>query len=125
MHRFYLHDAEHAISEIFPDAKAIDLHTNEKTQQHFADYLSSTFEMRTLDGKALPLSLVGYESDGRHFWLYQELAIPQVDGLAFRFDALRDVWSKQTNMINIEGRGKIKSLVFSDNVEWLSLKLSN
>jgi len=32
---------------------------------------------------------------------------------------LRDLWPTQINMVNIEGKGQVKTLYFSDNKDWL------
>ncbi len=121
MHRFNLHDAEHAVKEIF--GKSADILDSKQTQTQFAQYVAKRFHILTANGDDIGLNSVGFEVDGKHFWVYQET--PQLDsleGLQVRHDALRDIWFDQSNMVNIEGIGDIKTLTFTDNVELLSVK---
>ena len=118
MHRFYLHDTEHAVQALFD--KHADILNSAKTQQQFADYIAKQFLARTLDDKALSLSDVGFEVDGKFFWVYQEAALPQhIKGIKLYNGALRDLWPMQINMVNIEGKGSVRTLYFSDNKDWL------
>ncbi len=131
-HRFYLHDAEHAIKHLF--GKSADIYRDEETQQRFADYLSSEFAMRAGDGEPLKLDTLGYELEGKFIWVYLEMDIPKPlpKTLWFKQGALRALWSKQINTVNIEARnakgarlsdGKALSLSFSAGDEWQSIDL--
>ncbi len=118
MHRFYVHDAEHAVSEIFN--KQADLILDKATQQNFADYIEQQFKLNTIQGKELQLDSVGYQIDGKFFWVYQEITIPKsVTGLRMSNGALRELWPSQVNMVNVEGKGNVKTLTFSGNDTWL------
>lgn len=121
MHRFYLHDTEHAVQAIFD--KNADILDSEKTQQQFAEYVAKQFLIQTLSGEPLPLSDVGYEVEGKFFWVYQETKLPEVltDVKIFN-GSLRDLWPTQINMVNIEGKGQVRTLYFSDNKDWLIAK---
>jgi len=35
--------------------------------------------------------------------------------------ALRDVWADQVNMVNFEGKGKVKTLHFDGEDNWLTV----
>lgn len=121
MHRFVMHDAEHAVKEIFE--KDADILSSKETQKRFAEYVSNRFAIGTEDGKKLPLSQVGFEVDGKFFWVYQETAqLESHQGLIVQHNALRDIWPAQTNTVNFEGAGKIKTLTFNENVELLKVK---
>jgi len=122
-HRFYMHDTEHAVQSLFD--KNADIINQEKTQQQFANYVAKQFLVRTLDNKDLPLTEVGYEVEGKFFWVYQETAIPAgLDGLKLYNGTLRDLWPTQINMVNIEGKDQIRTLYFSDNKDWLITKFN-
>ncbi|MGQ4277371.1 DUF6702 family protein [Pseudidiomarina sp. E22-M8] len=122
MHRFNLHDAEHAVGELFNKDQA-DIHTDEATRALFAVYVLERFSLNTSTGEALPLTSVGYQVDGRDFWVYQETAIPaKIDGLEVRQGALQEVWSEQQNLVNIEGKGEITSLQFNANDDGLTVQ---
>jgi hypothetical protein len=117
-HRFYIHDTEHAVQTLFD--KHADIIDSNKTQQQFADYVAKQFLVRSLDDKAIPLSAVGFEVEGKFFWVYQETKIPEKMGGVKLFNgALRELWPTQINMVNIEGKGKVRTLYFSENNDWL------
>ncbi|MBU2978398.1 DUF6702 family protein [Alteromonas sp. C1M14] len=121
MHRFNLHDAEHAVKALF-DKKA-DILDDEATQKEFAEYIEARFALLDINKQPLALNTVGYEVDGKFFWVYQETAQPPaLEGLTIRHDALRDLWPDQINTLNVEGQGDVKTLTFRDNVELLSVE---
>lgn len=117
-HRFYMHDTEHAVQSLFD--KNADIIDSEKTQQQFANYVTKQFLARTLSDKELVLTNVGYEVEGKFFWVYQEMAIPsKLAGVKLFNGALRELWPTQINMVNIEGKGEVRTLYFSENEDWL------
>lgn len=122
MHRFNLHDAEHAVGELF-QKQQVDIHTDEKTRALFAAYVLDKFKLATAEGEPLPLSSVGYQVDGRDFWVYQETPVPKkVTGLEVGHKALQELWPEQQNLVNIEGKGEIKSLQFNANDDRLTVQ---
>lgn len=122
MHRFFLHDAEHAVKQLF-DAKA-DIHSNADTQQQFADYVVGQFELAPLSGASLALQLVGFQIDGRDFWVYQEVARPaDLTGFMIRQPVLQELWPSQRNLVNVEGFGDaLQSVTFSRDDNWLAVQ---
>jgi hypothetical protein len=120
MHRFRVHDAEHAVKEIF--GKDADIIDSQKTQKLFGDYVHQRFNLFDNYEQSLPLKMVGVELDGKFFWVYQETTQPtKIDNLIIRHDALRDLWPEQVNTINVEGKGLLQTLTFSDSVELLKV----
>ncbi len=118
-HRFYLHDSEHAVQHLYN--KNADLIKDEKTQQQFAEYVEAQFKLNSLADEPLTLSSVGYQVEGKFFWVYQEVTIPKtVKGLKMSHGALRELWPTQVNMVNVEGKGEIKTLTFSGQEKWLT-----
>ena len=121
MHRFYLHDAEHAVRELF--GKDADIIKDETTRARFSNYVNERFAMRA-DGEALPLTPVGYEIEGRFFWVYVETAIPEtLQTLSMQHRALRDIWSAQSNLVNVERRGQVRSMRFAGEADLLSIDI--
>jgi hypothetical protein len=119
MHRFRVHDAEHAVKQIF--GKEADIIDSKKTQEQFGGYVNQRFYLFD-DDQPLPLKMVGVELDGKFFWVYQETTQPtKIDNMTIRHDALRDIWPEQINTINVEGKGKLQTLTFTDSVELLKL----
>ena len=122
MHRFFLHDAEHAVKQLF-DAKA-DIHSNTATQQQFADYVVGNFKLSSLSGESLQLQLVGFDIDGRDFWVYQEVARPStLSGFMIRQPVLQELWPSQRNLVNVEGFSEaLQSVTFSRDDNWLAVQ---
>ena len=124
MHRFNLHDAEHAVKALFD--KHADIMDDVDTQQQFADYVAHHFAILNAAGEPLKLADVGFEVEGKHFWVYQETTEPPVlEGIKIRHDALRDLWPKQVNTLNVEGKGDIKTLTFADSVNLLEVSFKS
>lgn len=121
MHRFYLHDTEHAVAHLFKGK--VDIISNKIDQQRFAKYVESHVALQTLNGEPLPLNFVGAQVDGKFFWVYQEAPIPvKIAGIKMSNGALRDLWPSQVNMVNVEGQGKIKTLNFTQDDTWLEAR---
>lgn len=122
-HRFLVHDAEHAVRVIF--GKDADILAKEATQLTFAAYVTDRFKIAHPDGKEIILGLVGFELDGRFFWVYQETETPpKLTGLIIKHGALRELWPSQTNTVNIEGKGSVKTATFEGSVELLIVEFN-
>ncbi len=122
MHRFYLHDAEHAVRQLI-DSDA-DIIGNEQTRGQFAEYVQQQFSLTSASGEALVLSPVGHEIDGNFFWVYQERTLPaNVTLLQVIHNALREVWPDQINTVNVERGGSVTTLTFQGSDEQLSVAL--
>lgn len=115
-HRFYLHDAEHAVKHIF--GKHADIINSEETKQQFFEYVMKRFSVKDDKGEAIELAPVGYEVDGKFFWVYQETKQPVLlGGLTVEHAALRDIWPSQVNTLNVEGKGSVKTRTFDSSIE--------
>jgi len=123
-HRFLLHDAEHALSRVLKGAG--DLNNDTSTQEQFFEYVQQNFQIESSSGQAIELRPVGYEVEGKHFWVYQETKIPDTTTLNLRHSALHELWPNQTNHINVEKDGWIKSVRLQkhDNKRGQSIDLS-
>jgi len=120
VHRFYLHDAEEAVWEIFD--KSADIISNEKTQVLFTNYAVSAFAIKDQNDQQLALTTLGFQNEGGYFWVYQE--VPRPDGLTklkIQQKALMDIWPEQFNAVNIEGLDQVYSLNFTSTDEWQSI----
>lgn len=122
-HRFYIHDAEHALVKLF-NANA-DLIGSAQTQQQFAQYIQNKFRLLDDNKKLLPLGSVGYEIEGKFFWVYQEIKQPAtITAVYVKMAALQDVWPGQINQINVEHSDieakskKSRSVRIADNDDW-------
>ncbi|MEO0345795.1 MAG: DUF6702 family protein [Pseudomonadota bacterium] len=112
MHRFLVHDAEHAVRDILgADA---DILGSEATRDQFAAYVSKRFKMRDQDDNWLELTPVGHEIEGQFLWVYAETPIPEnLEALAMSHNALRDIWPDQVNLVTIERDGESQSALFA------------
>ncbi|TQV71080.1 hypothetical protein FLL45_22395 [Aliikangiella marina] len=107
-HRFYIHDAEHAIKQIL--GKQADLIKQSQTQSAFAQYVQKRFSLQFNSDSPLILELLGQEVKGKFFWVYQEVKYAQIpQRVSVKFDALMDIWPAQRNIINVEGIDTEKS----------------
>lgn len=120
MHRFYLHDAEHAVKQLL-DLNA-DILGSEQTREQVAQYVIERFALLGNEGNTLQLTYVGQELDDNFMWVYQEISLPEnLIGLGVVNNILRDIWPEQSNLVNIERDGEIKTLNFDGDTEWLSV----
>lgn len=122
MHRFYMHDAEHAAGVIFGVRPS--LLESASSRQLFSSYVVNNFAMKstTSAGVASELKLIhlGEEIDGQFLWVYQEVSLQEdIQSLDIINLALRDVWPEQSNMVNIDKLGKIYTLTFNQGSDIL------
>jgi hypothetical protein len=112
MHRFFSHDAEHALSLM--TGEAADLLDDAEDRMRFAVYAHEHFAISGVGTNVEPLDLVGAELEGEFLWVYQRAPAPQdLNGLVVRFDTLRSVWPDQVNTLNVEREGRVQTLKFS------------
>ena len=122
MHRFLVHDAEHAARELM-GAEA-DILASSETRDRFAAYVSERFSLSDQTGTPLPLRLLGHEIEGRYLWVYSETPIPDaLDALTMTHDALRDVWPEQVNLVNVDRDGATQSALFAGGTPSLTIDL--
>lgn len=125
MHRFFIHDAEHAAGVVF--GKSQNLMESADSRELFSNYVINRFAVAAEDSQGeiteLNLEYVGEEIDGQYMWVYQEIAqLPDVNALSVVNLALRDVWPDQANLVNVERDGQIHSLSFADSAESLRVE---
>ncbi len=112
MHRFLVHDAEHAMQALF--GETANLLASVPDQERFASYVLARFSLLDQDAAPLPLTPVGHELDGKHLWVYAETPVPEhLTGLTITHSALRDIWQDQTNLVNVERDGEVRSAIFA------------
>lgn len=112
VHRFYLHDAEEAVRQLFgPEA---DIHGKEDTRFTMARYTIARYQMWDENDQPIELGLVGWEIEGNYFWVYQESEKPgTVSAITMQHEVLRDLWPDQMNTVNVEGWGPIQTRLFN------------
>ncbi|MBE8168676.1 MAG: hypothetical protein HAW66_09965 [Shewanella sp.] len=121
-HRFYLHDAEHAAQQVID--KNADLISDPVSREAFAYYATSTFSLKNDGEMILPLEYVGTELQGKYLWVYQETPITQeMKSFYIKMTTLQELWSDQTNHINIERNKKVESVRLHFEDKWQQVVL--
>ncbi len=123
-HRLYLHDAEHAVQEVWGSA---DLISDPEDLKKLALYVRSNFILGA-GKKIFSLTPIGTEIDGNYVWVYDEVKIPKkrIKALHIENYILRDVWREQSNLVNVEigdfrkseffaGKDKVKKIMLKHN----------
>jgi hypothetical protein len=111
MHRFLLHDAEHAVKRL--RGGDADILGSADDRAYFARYVHAHFSLADEGGETLPLSPVGNEIEGRFLWVYAETPItPATGSLTVEHTALLDLWPDQVNLVNVERNGVVRSATF-------------
>lgn len=111
-HRFYIHDAEHAVKKMM-GTKA-DLINDNKVQSAFADYVVTHFSISFDQSLAVKPKLLGQEVDGKFLWVYQEIPTKKFPRqLTIVADSLMEIWPSQRNIINVQNLGTVKSKILS------------
>jgi hypothetical protein len=126
VHRFFIHDAEHAAGVVFGEAQ--NLMESADSRKLFSNYVMNRFAIAAEDFRGetteLNLEYVGEEIEGQFLWVYQEAEqLQDLSALSVVHVALRDIWPDQANLVNVEKDGQIYSLSFADSAESLRVEL--
>lgn len=119
-HRFYIHDAEHAVKRIL--GKQADLISGSETREKFYRYVASRFALKNQQGDRVEVKTLGGEVEGKFLWVYQEVEDTELLQLAWiDIQFLYEVWSRHRNIVNIEYPNTIKSLRLEKSDRWKRL----
>lgn len=124
IHRFYVHDAEHAVGQL--GKLTGDIHRDAQLRNAFARYVAQRFTLVDHEGHSLPRVLVGTEIDGDFLWVYEEMpggAWPRIAKV--RHDSLQELWPEQENRVNVHTEGGLRTVVLraGDGLQPLSAGL--
>ena len=125
MHRFFIHDAEHAASVVFGESQS--LMESATSRELFSSYVVNRFAVIAEDEQGasmeLELNYVGEEIDGQFLWVYQETAQhSKIKALSVVHLVLRDVWFDQSNLVNVEKDGEVYSMSFTGSEDSLRIE---
>jgi len=124
MHRFLLHDAEHAMRNLF--GEAVNLLDSPADRDRFERYVHARFSMVDQHQVGITLTPVGNEIDQQFLWVYAECPIPEgLSRLTLTHNALRDLWPEQINVVNVERNKTVRSAVFREGIAEVSIDLSD
>ncbi len=120
IHRFLLHDVEHAARDL--GWSSSDLLSNPEDQARFAAYVASRFALTLRGGGPLALELVGQEADGRYLWVYQEHdGELDLSSLVVNNTVLSAIWPEQHHMVNVKLADEVRSLLFTGGTTRLAM----
>ena len=115
IHRFYTHDAEHAMSVL--KGNRVDIIMYEEIRQQFGQHVVDNFQLVDQHKNEVPLSLVGVELDGHFIWVYQEATLSAtIDKLIVINSSLLDLVPGQVNTVNIECGDQLSTLTTSGEI---------
>ncbi|MEM7706746.1 MAG: DUF6702 family protein [Pseudomonadota bacterium] len=120
IHRFLLHDVEHAARDLgWPSS---DLLSNPEDQARFAAYVASRFQVGLRDRGPVSLDLVGQEAEGRYLWVYQEHSGDlKLGSLVVSNTVLRAIWPEQHHLVNVKLVDEVRSLLFTAGTTRLAM----
>lgn len=122
MHRFLVHDAEHAVRQVV--GNDADILKSEQAREQFARYVDRHFSLHAQGGVELALASVGHEIDGKYLWVYSQAAIPaELGEITVRHSALQDIWPEQSNLVNIERGDFQHSMLFVERTGSLTVSM--
>ncbi len=125
IHRLHNHDAELGMVVITGNRQLTLDELDGRAR--LALYVEEQFSVAPLEdgeiGPRLPLELIGAELDGDFVLVYQEYSGDLPADVAVRDDILRDVFPAQVNHVNVATGDEVRSLTFSKEDEWLTLRL--
>ena len=109
IHRFWLHDAEHALGNL--GGLTGDLRREVPLQAAFARYVARQFVLADADREPIALDLLGVELEGSYIWVYQEMDAARFGDIAFvGHGSMQEVWSDQLNQVNVKRPSGTRSL---------------
>lgn len=122
-HRFYLHDAEHAVKLM--GGNGADIFKSRETQKVFYDHVVRNFALY-IDEQPLKLKNIGFEIEDLFFWAYQEMPLDEnlllAEAIHVHHSSLQHFWPDQINTVNFEPtRGKVKTAIFETNSDLIRL----
>ncbi len=110
-HDLHAHDAEQVLAKLglitSPDLTGL------RARARLALYVNENFQLKTLDGQAINLTILGAETDATYAHVYMETALTEPPaGLLINNTLLQDVFIDQTNQVNVSLGENLKSVVF-------------
>ena len=112
MHRIHADDAEIGLAKYSNLGEVLDL-TEIRNQARLLVYVESHFHLSGPEG-AIELEPVGVQPQGREINAYQEasLSAPPSE-LSIDNQILRDIYDRQTNLVNVRMADKTRTMIFS------------
>ncbi|HSG89109.1 MAG TPA: DUF6702 family protein [Pseudomonadales bacterium] len=110
IHRFYVHDAEHAVERL--GGMRGDIGRDPALRDAFAHYVRTHFTLADANRTPLPIALVGAELDGDFLWVYEELPGDAWEKIAFvGHSSLQELWPEQENRVNLRTASGVHTVI--------------
>lgn len=121
VHRFYAHDAEHAVRHIL--GKEADLFKSAQTRGQFAAYVHNHFGLKNADGGRVQPELLGEEIEGKFIWVYQEIPGMTVEAVGeVKATFFFDIWPRYQNVVALDLGKNTQALRLKKGDVWQSIK---
>lgn len=112
VHRSYAHDVEHTLGGSLRNSGGLE---SIEGQARVAVELSESFTLWGEGGATINLVLVGAELENEFFYIYQEVPMTEMPGsFQIRNELLLDYWPDMTNYVNVQFKGGVQTLIFSN-----------
>lgn len=123
VHTLNLHDLDHVFSLRL--GKPVAVGDDRKSLEAVAAHIAEAFVLDRLDGTSIPLRLAGMEIDRGDLVAYYEAPRPEgLDGFVITNALLMADLPGQTNRVNVELPGGVRTLIFDDGAEARAVRFS-
>ncbi len=116
--RIFIDDLENVLQKRFDKNIKLGLASETpKATDHLEKYFEAKFEV-SVDGKPVKLNYLGKEYEDDMILLYVE--VPNVKSfrkIQIKNTVLMDLFPEQKNLVHVEHKGKVKSLILADGKE--------
>jgi hypothetical protein len=117
IHRLHTHDAELGVGS---SLNITDLSVEDiEGRAHIAIYIEEHFHIKSRE-KKLQLELIGAELSGNNILVYQDFPGRLPQNILIHDSILMNTIPAQINQVNIEDGDKVRSLIFTKDIGWLS-----
>lgn len=112
IHRIHADDAEIGLAKYANLGEVLDL-SEIRNQARLLVYIESHFHLSGPAG-AIELEPIGVQPQGREINAYQEAALSErPDELSIDNQILRDIYERQTNLVNVRIAERTRTIIFS------------
>jgi hypothetical protein len=110
VHTYMTHDVEALLANLYQ--RQFDL-SQPEDEEIFRKYVEKKFWVEAADKARLPLRWVGLSVDAQKVVIYQEIEnTPLSKAVSIHDEVLIDFIAEQSNTLNVQDKGMIRSLIF-------------
>lgn len=110
--KVFTDDLENALSRKFKTK--VTYSNSTKVQAYVQEYLNGSLSFELVKGKPLAYTFVGAEQEADVVWIYLEVPLKTetLSHLYVRNAVLQELFDDQMNMVNLDYKGKVSSMLF-------------